>query len=145
MAHVTGDHAVWHTWLWVQVPPMLSFVRAQVCGSKSFRWNTVPQEVKRFHTRGESEESTICNWWSMQVRDPPWYYIFERYAQIQLFLGEIQHIGNTFLWRKEIELLTPSRHKFLKILEDRSPFSGATDTLVLDFWWCLPLVSKPSI
>ena len=24
-----------------------------------------------------------------------------------------------------------------------SPFCGATDTPVLDFWWCLPWVSKP--
>ena len=30
-----------------------------------------------------------------------------------------------------------------KFLEDISPFCGATDTPVLDFWWCLPWVSKP--
>ena len=28
-------------------------------------------------------------------------------------------------------------------LEDTSPSCGATDTPVLDFWWCLPWVSKP--
>ena len=27
--------------------------------------------------------------------------------------------------------------------EDTSPFRGVTDTPVLDFWWCLLLVSKP--
>ena len=27
-------------------------------------------------------------------------------------------------------------------LEDISSFRGATDTLVLDFWWCLPCVSE---
>ena len=32
---------------------------------------------------------------------------------------------------------------FLKFLEDMSPFCGATDTPVLDFWWRLPWVSKP--
>ena len=31
---------------------------------------------------------------------------------------------------------------FKKILEDISPFRGATDTPVLDFWWHLPWVSK---
>ena len=30
-----------------------------------------------------------------------------------------------------------------KFLEDMSPFCGATDTPVLDFWWRLPWVSKP--
>ena len=35
-------------------------------------------------------------------------------------------------------------YTFLKIfLEDMSPFCGATDTPVLDFWWCLLWVSKP--
>ena len=29
------------------------------------------------------------------------------------------------------------------ILKDTSPFCGATDTPVFDFWWCLLLVSKP--
>ena len=24
-----------------------------------------------------------------------------------------------------------------------SPFCGATDTHVLDFWWCMPWISKP--
>ena len=32
---------------------------------------------------------------------------------------------------------------FLNNLQDMSPFCGATDTHVLDFWWCLPWVSKP--
>ena len=32
---------------------------------------------------------------------------------------------------------------FLNFLEDISPFRGATDTLVLDFWWRLLWVSKP--
>ena len=32
---------------------------------------------------------------------------------------------------------------FFLIFEDISPFRGATDTPVLDFWWCLPWVSKP--
>ena len=32
---------------------------------------------------------------------------------------------------------------FKNFLEDVSPFCGATDTSVLDFWWCLPWVSKP--
>ena len=32
---------------------------------------------------------------------------------------------------------------FLKFLEDMSPFCGATDTPVSDFWWCLLWVSKP--
>ena len=32
---------------------------------------------------------------------------------------------------------------FLKCLEDISPFCGATDTSVLDFWWHLSWVSKP--
>ena len=32
---------------------------------------------------------------------------------------------------------------FLKFLEVTCPFCGATDTPVLDFWWCLPWVSKP--
>ena len=31
----------------------------------------------------------------------------------------------------------------LNFLEDISPFRGATDTPVLDFWWHLPWVSKP--
>ena len=30
-----------------------------------------------------------------------------------------------------------------KFLEDINPFRGATDIPVLDFWWCLPWVSKP--
>ena len=30
-----------------------------------------------------------------------------------------------------------------KFLEDISPFCGATDTPVLDFWWCLLWVLKP--
>ena len=30
-----------------------------------------------------------------------------------------------------------------KNLEDTSPFCGATDTHVLDLWWCLPWDSKP--
>ena len=34
---------------------------------------------------------------------------------------------------------------FLKFLEDMSPFCGATDTPVLDFWWCLSWVSKPGL
>ena len=33
--------------------------------------------------------------------------------------------------------------KIKKILEDIGPFCRATDTSVLDFWWCLPWVSKP--
>ena len=32
---------------------------------------------------------------------------------------------------------------FLKLFEDMSPFCGATDAPVLDFWWRLPWVSKP--
>ena len=32
---------------------------------------------------------------------------------------------------------------FFKFLEDISPFCGAADTPILDFWWCLPWVSKP--
>ena len=32
---------------------------------------------------------------------------------------------------------------FKNFLEDISPFRGATDTLVLDFWQCHPWVSKP--
>ena len=32
---------------------------------------------------------------------------------------------------------------FTKFLEDISPFRGATDTPILDFWWRLPRVSKP--
>ena len=32
---------------------------------------------------------------------------------------------------------------FQKSLEDMSPFCGATDTPVLDFWWRLLWVSKP--
>ena len=32
---------------------------------------------------------------------------------------------------------------FFKFLEDMSPFCGATDTPILDFWWCLLWVSKP--
>ena len=32
---------------------------------------------------------------------------------------------------------------FLKFLEDMSPFCGATDTPILDFWWRLLWVSKP--
>ena len=32
---------------------------------------------------------------------------------------------------------------FKKNLEEISLFRGATDTTVLDFWWCLPWVSKP--
>ena len=32
---------------------------------------------------------------------------------------------------------------FKKNLEDISPFSGATNTPVLAFWWCLLWVSKP--
>ena len=32
---------------------------------------------------------------------------------------------------------------FFLHFQDTSPFCGATDTLVLDFWWCLPWVSKP--
>ena len=32
---------------------------------------------------------------------------------------------------------------YCKFLEDISPFCGATDTTVLDFWWPLPWVSKP--
>ena len=31
---------------------------------------------------------------------------------------------------------------FFKKWEDISAFCGATDTPVLDFWWCLPFVSK---
>ena len=30
-----------------------------------------------------------------------------------------------------------------KFLEDMSPFCGATDTPILDLWWCLLWVSKP--
>ena len=33
---------------------------------------------------------------------------------------------------------------FTKKLEDMSNFCGATDTPVLDFWWCLFWVSKPA-
>ena len=32
-----------------------------------------------------------------------------------------------------------------KKLEDISPFHGATDIPVLDFWWCLHWVPKPAI
>ena len=32
---------------------------------------------------------------------------------------------------------------FSKFLEDISPFRGATDTPLLDFWWHLPWVSMP--
>ena len=32
---------------------------------------------------------------------------------------------------------------FSKFLKDISPFCGATDAPVLDFWWCLPWISKP--
>ena len=32
---------------------------------------------------------------------------------------------------------------FFKFLEDISPLCGATDSPVLDSWWCEPLVSKP--
>ena len=35
------------------------------------------------------------------------------------------------------------KHYLKKNLEDISPFCGATDTLVLDFWWNLLWVSKP--
>ena len=34
---------------------------------------------------------------------------------------------------------------FLKFLEDISPFCGATDTPVLDFWWCLPWSFKARV
>ena len=36
-----------------------------------------------------------------------------------------------------------SQPSFSLILEDISPFCGATDIAVLDFWWRLPRVSKP--
>ena len=32
---------------------------------------------------------------------------------------------------------------FFFFLEDISPFCGAANTPILDFWWCLPWVSKP--
>ena len=32
---------------------------------------------------------------------------------------------------------------FYKFFEDIIPFCGTTDIPVLDFWWCLPWVSKP--
>ena len=31
----------------------------------------------------------------------------------------------------------------LKFLEDISPFCGAADTPIMDFWWRLPWVSNP--
>ena len=44
----------------------------------------------------------------------------------------------SYKWRRT------SRNTFLKrFLEDISPFCGATDITVLDFWWCLLWVSKP--
>ena len=41
------------------------------------------------------------------------------------------------------QLLLFNARFFFKKREDISPFGGATDTLVLDFWWCLPWFSKP--
>ena len=45
---------------------------------------------------------------------------------------------------KMIISLDQSTFYFFKFLEDISSFFfGTTDTPVLDFWWCLPWVSKP--
>ena len=43
-------------------------------------------------------------------------------------------------WAKNMEIKTFAYNFFL---EDISPFCGATDTPVLDFWWGLPRGSKP--
>ena len=43
-------------------------------------------------------------------------------------LSKFDHMSNFF---KEL------------FLADISPFCGATDTTVLNFWWCLPWVSRP--
>ena len=48
-----------------------------------------------------------------------------------------------FDWKGESYLVV--LFYFLKVLEDISPFRGATDTPVLDFWWRLSWVSKPVV
>ena len=44
------------------------------------------------------------------------------------------------LRRKDVYYWTSTQETFS--LEDTSPFCGANDTPVLDFWWCLPWVES---
>ena len=48
-----------------------------------------------------------------------------------------------FTWQASVRKLGSAWTSFLKFLEDMSLFCGATDTPILDFWWCLLWVSKP--
>ena len=51
-----------------RAPPML--VHVQVCGIKGLGC----QEVSRGCTRGESQDSIVCRWWSRKVRNPSWLW-----------------------------------------------------------------------
>ena len=54
-----------------------------------------------------------------------------------------------FVWENKPNPFSYVRYRLLqvfllfKILKNISPFCGATDTRVLDFWWCLDLASNP--
>ena len=58
-----------------------------------------------------------------------WYQLWQ-------YLPSSVRIASILTWFKGIFF-------FFKFLEDMSPFCGATDTPVLDFWWRLLWVSKP--
>ena len=46
----------------------------QVCGSKRLGCHISHQEVSRCCARVESEESIVCRWWSIQVRNSLWLW-----------------------------------------------------------------------
>ena len=62
----------------------------------------------------------------------------QKISQMHLLLGNLHRYCEILIEMGEVRLF------FFKIfLEDISPFCGATDTPVLDFWWRFPWVSKP--
>ena len=63
----------------------------------------------------------------------PWSYLYRARSNAK---GIISHYETVYM-------ISNSLTFFKKNLEDISPFCGATDTPVLDFWWCLLWVSKP--
>ena len=57
-------------------------------------------------------------------------------------MEHILHLNHCGLMLPIPEKIKMNLQIFKKKFEDISPFCGATDTPVLDFWWCLLWVSK---
>ena len=94
-------------------------------------------EISFVLSRGSDESPPLLWYRQTSVRPAMRLHTVKSYKQlIDWFRAQVTK------WQVQISR-TKITSFFKKFLEDISPFCGATDTPVLDFWWCLLWVSKP--